>query len=283
MKLFSVLILFFIYLLSASAQDLNGIVLEQETDIPVSYVSIGIINKTGGTYSDNEGNFHFEQADYNKNDSLRFSCIGYKSVTFSLRYLIEEYGEKNMKIYMEKELFRLNGVDIFPHEYRVKEIGNKLSNRHICICGSNDVESGIVIRNTKKLFLDKLTFKLSLEFTQMPDSILLRFNIYNVKNDLPSDLILVEPIYILLTKEIKNDEINLELEKYRIVVSNDFAATIEIIKMYGEGKICYAGWISGNPTIFKYGKQGKWTYPVDDKKQKLKIYQSIYLGVRIEK
>jgi hypothetical protein len=283
MKSFSVIILFFICLLPVFAQDLNGVVFEQETDIPVSYVSIGIINKTGGTYSDNEGKFHFVQSEYDKKDSLRFSCIGYKSVTFSLTDLIKEYGEKNMNVYLQKEVFRLKGVDIFPAVFKEKVIGNKLSNRHICICAFDDVEGGIVIRNEKRIFLDNVTFKLSSESSPLPDSVLIRFNIYTVENDLPAKTILEKPIYFFLTKELKDFEILVHLEKYRIVATGDFAATIEIIRSYGNGKICFAGWITGNPTVFKYGKQGKWAYPVDDKKQKLKIYQSIYLGVRVEK
>jgi hypothetical protein len=282
MKVFLGLIFIFI-IISASGQSLNGLVLERETELPISYVSIGIINKPGGTYSDTDGMFHFKQAEFDRTDSLKFSCIGYKSVSFSLTELIEKYGNESLKIYMEKEVFKLKGVDIFPHEYKVSEIGNKISNRHICICGSNDVEGGIVIRNRKKIFLDKLTFKLSSECSLMPDSVLFRFNIYTINNDLPAELILVEPIYFRLSKELSNDKITVDLEKYRIAVTGDFAATIEIIKSYGTGKICFAGWITGSPTVFKYGKQGKWAYPADDKKTKVKIYQSMVLTARIEK
>ncbi len=282
MKTLLILLIFFIALLPNYAQNLNGIVLEQETDNPVSYASIGIINKNGGTYSDIDGKFHFVQTDYERSDSLRFSCIGYKSVTYSLSDLIEKYGNSSMRVSMEKQAFRLKGVDIIPHEYKVQEIGNKLSCRQISICARNDKETGIVIRNHKTLFLTKLTFKLIM-LPAMPDSVLMRFNIYNLKNDLPSELILEKPVYILLSKELADDKITIDLEKYGIVVNGDFAATIEIIKLYGAEKICFAGWISGNPTVFKYGKQGKWTYPVDDKKTKLKIYQSMYLSVRIKK
>lgn len=283
MKQILVILSLLAFIFSASGQILKGFVLEQGTELPVCYVSIGLINKSGGTYSDNDGKFQFTQTDYDKNDSLKFSCIGYKPVTMPLIELIEKNVKNTLKIYMEKEIFRLKGVEIFPKEYRAKELGNKISNQHICICGSNDVEGGIVIHNKKKLFLDKLTFRLSAECTQMPDSLLLRVNIYNTKNDLPSELILVEPIYLLFTKEIENDKITVSLEKYRIVVTGDFATTIEIIKMFGTGKICYAGWISGNQTVFKYGKQGKWAFPADDKKTKLKIYQSMVISARVEK
>jgi hypothetical protein len=271
------------FIFNSIGQNLAGVVFEQGTGSPVSYVSIGIINKSGGTYSDVDGKFQFMQNDFDKADSLRFSCIGYKPVTIPMSELLGKSDENEFEVFMEKEIFHLKGVEIYPKEYTSKEIGNKISNQHICICGSNDVEGGIIIRNKKKLFLDKLTFRLSSECTQMPDSVLLRVNFYNTSNDLPSDILLTEPIYLVLTKEIKTDQVIVDIEKYRIAVDGDFAATIEIIKIYGTGKICFAGWISGYPTVLKYGKQGRWAFPADDKRNRLKIYQSIVVSARSEK
>lgn len=283
MKEIQLIICLLTFVLSAIGQNLAGVVTDQGTRLPVSYVSIGIINKSGGTYSDTDGKFQFRHSEYDKNDSLRFSCIGYKPVTIPMSELLGKSHEKAFEVFIEKEIIRLKGVEIFPKEYRSKEIGNKISNQHICICGSNDVEGGIIIRNKKKLFLDKLTFRLSSKCTQMPDSVLLRVNLYNTSNDLPSNILLTEPIYLVLTKEIKTDRVTVDIENYRIIVEGDFAATIEIIKMYGTGKICFAGWISGYPTVLKYGKQGRWSFPADDKRDRLKIYQSIVVSARSEK
>lgn len=133
------------------------------------------------------------------------------------------------------------------------------------------------------MFLDKLTFRLSEKCTQMPDSILFRINVYHSENDLPADILLREPIYYLLKKEHNSDQVTVDLEKYRITVTTDFAVTLEIIKVYGTGKICYAGWVSGNQTVFKNGKQSKWTFPVDDKKRRVKIYQSMSINARVER
>ena len=283
MKIATTLMFLSFAFVSVSGQIVQGVVLGKDTEIPVSYVSIGVIGKEGGTYSDPEGKFRFTLTGYDKIDSLKFSCIGYKSITFSLNELIAKYEGDSLKVYLEKEIFALKGVDIFPRKFRVKEIGNKISNRHILICGFQDREGGIVIQNNKTVFLDKLTFNLSSDEIKLPDSVLFRFNIYNIKNDLPAELLLTRPVYFLLKEELKQEKIIVDLEKYGILVTDDFAATLEIIHTYGQGKICFAGWISGNPTIFKYGKQGKWAYPTDDKKQKLKIYMSMILSVRIEK
>jgi hypothetical protein len=96
-------------------------------------------------------------------------------------------------------------------------------------------------------------------------------------------LIISEPIYFMLLKELKHESVTLDISKYGIHIESDFAATIEIIKKYRSGSVCFAGWISGNPTIKKFGKQGKWGFPVDDKRKKIKIYQSLVISASSEK
>jgi hypothetical protein len=195
----------------------------------------------------------------------------------------EKYIQKELKVLMVKEIIRLSGVSIFPNEFKKKILGNKISNRHICICGSNDMESGIIIKNRDKLYLDKISFSFSSDCSKMPDSALIRINIYNTNQNLPSELVLHEPIIVLLSKELYDEKINVDIRKYNISVEGEFAATIEMLMEYGNGRLCFAGWVTGNPTIYKYGKQGKWAYPADDKREKLKIYQALTVTGRVER
>jgi len=92
-----------------------------------------------------------------------------------------------------------------------------------------------------------------------------------------------QAIIVLLSKELKNEEIKIDIAKYKVAVEGEFAATVEILKEYGNGRLCFAGWVTGNPTINKYGKQGKWAYPADDKREKLKIYQALTVSGRVER
>ena len=271
-----------IFNLSASCQDLKGIVIDQQTMLPISYVSIGIINKPGGCYADNFGKFQFNLSSFGINDSLRLSCIGYKPITYSLNTLIKSYDKKELKVYMNQEIISLKEVSIIQHKYKKRDFGNKFSNRHICISASEEVESGIIVKNAQKIFLNKVSLKLSSNCTPSPDSVLMRINIYNLKNDLPYDLVNTKPIYFLWSKKMDNDKIAIDIEKYGIIVKDDFAATIEIIKKYGNGSLSYAGWISGVPTIYKYGKQGKWSNPKAIESSSRKIYQSMIISVKIE-
>lgn len=54
-----------------------------------------------------------------------------------------------------------------------------------------------------------------------------------------------------------------------------------VIEKGTESQISFV--ISGNPTVFKNGKQSKWTFPVDDKKRRVKIYQSMSINARVER
>jgi len=133
------------------------------------------------------------------------------------------------------------------------------------------------------IYLSLISFSFSSDCSKMPDSALIRINIYNTKQHLPSELILHQPIIVLLSKELKNEEIKIDIAKYKVAVEGEFAATVEILKEYGNGRLCFAGWVTGNPTINKYGKQGKWAYPADDKREKLKIYQALTVSGRVER
>ena len=283
MKRSFLILLYLTYLIPAFGQIITGIVLDKDGEIPLSYVSIGIINKTEGTYSDESGKFIITVSTIEATDSLRFSSIGYRPVSFSMNEIKEKYIQKELKVLMVKEIIRLSGVSIFPHEFKKKILGNKISNRHICICGSNEMESGIIIKNKDKLYLDKISFSFSSDCSKMPDSALIRINIYNTKQHLPSELILHQPIIVLLSKELKNEEIKIDIEKYKVTVEGEFAATVEILKEYGNGRLCFAGWVTGNPSIYKYGKQGKWAYPADDKRENFKIFQAMTISARVEK
>lgn len=66
---------------------IEGTIIEHGTNMPISYVSIGAPNKDLGTVSNKSGYFRLEAPLQNLNDSLMFSCIGYKSVLIAIKDL----------------------------------------------------------------------------------------------------------------------------------------------------------------------------------------------------
>ena len=59
------------------AQEYTGVVINKNTNEPISYVSIGIIDTHFGTYSGKQGGFRMFIKDYEETDSLRFFCVGF--------------------------------------------------------------------------------------------------------------------------------------------------------------------------------------------------------------
>lgn len=263
------------------AQKVEGIVIDDESRQPVSYVTIGVVNKSGGTYSDEKGNYSLDLSGYQHSDTLKFSCIGYKPEILTIKEVVDKYKNSSYNINLKVNRIQLSEVIVKPTKFKTKVLGNKISNKHIWISiGNNFGESGIVIPNDKKLFFNYASFDLAVPSTL--DSVLLRFNVYGVKNKLPNDNILTQPIFIHLKKEQLVRTVNIDLEPYNIIVEKDFVASIEVVKKYGKGRLTYAGWITGCPTYWLSGKQGSWTI-AQDNRNGFKLHQNLKLTVQYKK
>ena len=78
---------------------LKGIVLDQD-NLPIPYVSIGIINKNIGTTSTEDGTFNFIVTNKEINDNLEISSIGYQ--TFKI--VVNDFlSQKNKTIILKEK------------------------------------------------------------------------------------------------------------------------------------------------------------------------------------
>lgn len=267
------------------AEAINGIVSDKESKTSIPYVSIGIINSHVGTYSSDSGLFELTLNEYKDNDSIRFSCIGYFPKTYRLIDFLEKFTHDSDTVFLTKKVTELNEVVISGKRLKKKKLGNKTSHKKIAFSCRKDLEGGILIENDNKLFLNKVSFKLTMDGKQPPDSAIFRFNIYNMKGKLPDQNILTRPIYFHLSKDQFNGTNEFDISKYNVTIDKDFAATIEIIKQYGGGLIYFAGWINGCPSVHRVGTQGKWFEARADKKNGrdgMKLHQSLEIEVLIE-
>ena len=279
---------YFFFCATLCAQVIKGDILDKESKKSIPYVSIGIINTSQGTYAYTNGQFEMELAEYKDADSLRFSCIGYKPVTYSVIEFIELYNTGLDTIFLIKKVTELEEVVIEGTRTKPKKMGNKTSNKHIVFGYLKDMEGGIVIKNDKELFLKSVSFRLTMSDGAAPDSAIYRFNIYSLKNNLPDNIILKQPIYFHLKSDQFEGKNVFDLSKYNINVNQNFAATFELIKQYGGGQIFFTGWIDGNPSVFRIGAQGKWVEARSDKKDTgdnngMKLHQYMVIEVLYEK
>ena len=57
---------------------ITGKILEQNSNNPIPYVNIGILNSQYGTISNSDGSFSIKIPDSHRKENLLFSAIGYK-------------------------------------------------------------------------------------------------------------------------------------------------------------------------------------------------------------
>ena len=111
--------------------------------IELEYVSIGIINKSIGTVSDKNGQFILliDSGLISKNDSLRFSMIGYSTKTYSLNQIIKlKNKESDLIIVLNKKIEQLSEIVVYPKWAESRCLGSRkksLSNRVVNLSINN--------------------------------------------------------------------------------------------------------------------------------------------------
>jgi len=274
-----------LFCLPLAANEVEGIVSDMGSKDPIPFVSIGIINTSIGTYSSESGSFEITLNNFNDSDSIRFSCVGYFPRTYSVVNFLEKHKHDSDTIFLIKKIIDLPEVVIMGKRLKKKKLGNKTSHKKIVFAYRKNMEGGIIIENDKKIFLNTVSFKLTMDGHKAPDSAILRLNIDSIRNNLPFKNILNHPIYFHLVGDQFNGTNEFDISKYNIVMSESFAATFEIIKQHGGGQIYFAGWINGCPSVHRIGTQGKWVEARADKKngkEGMKLHQSLQMEVFVE-
>jgi hypothetical protein len=266
------------------SQTIKGVVLNKQTGAPIKYTTVGIVNKPYGTYCNIDGTYKLKLPNFSETDSIQYSCVGYKPVSFNLNNYLKQYETGSMDtIFLEEKVVKLKEIVVHGGKRKNKIIGNKNANCLFKIGAFGNRETGIIIRNDKHLSLKKVSFKLTMAAYAEPDSAIFRFNIYSLKDGLPHKNILKEPIYFHLKKgQFDRNKVNFDISDHNIQVYRDFAATFEHIKQYGGSRIYFCGKITGCKGIYRKGPQGKWKEKKADSGP-LKLKQSLEILVTYEK
>ncbi len=267
MKLFwlSILLLFSI---ESNGQVIKGQITDSKTNEPLEYVSIGILNTSYGTISNEKGYFEFEFKNIDLSSTVRFSMIGFESQSFPISELLQ----KDNKIKLVETSYVLNEVVIKPT--KIRDIGAKGFNKFQGWSGwgglyiKKGYEIGI------KLDLGKKPVKISslhvLLQRQAFDTSLFRLHIRTIKDTIVLDEKLTENIIITFTNE--SEWANIDLEQYNLIMSVEIGLTLEWLKVQGlnadrEMKIndrLQKAYIlfknKKNQTgLYRWGTEAKWT------------------------
>ncbi len=235
-------------------QKISGLTVDEKSNMPVKYVSVGIKGTTIGTISDNNGRYSIELNQIMENDTIAFSCIGYESVLMKVSDLM---AVENKNIFLKAKAHQLDEVVISSKEYIQKTLGVKNTSSIIC-SGFQDnflgYELGILMHAKKPAKIKKVNFHIA--FCSY-DTIFYRLNVYRKNGKMNFENILQYPVYIALSKDSVNNKITVDLEKEDIKVSGDFLVTLENVKDLGYGYLYFYA-IPFRSTYYRRTMQDQW-------------------------
>ena len=240
MKNFLALVFLFISIVSNSQdKTISGKVWNYENNEPMSYVNIGIANKTVGTVSSHKGQFTLTLNDnVTSRDTVVFSFIGFKTE----KYLISELNHKKRTVLLHPKNTKLDEVVINTKKikFKPKKIGR--TSKGLGLLHSNfytyyeknvddrlSKERGMKFKMRRNCHITDLNFNISSNDFK---SLKFRVNFYKIQNGLPTGLLIQKNIIF----EIKDNYLgwfNVNLEPYEIYIKEDteeIAVTIQWIE-----------------------------------------------------
>ncbi|TCO04433.1 carboxypeptidase-like regulatory domain-containing protein [Natronoflexus pectinivorans] len=238
-KIIALLILMHCLAIVTFTQHFEGKIFCNQTGKPLEFVNIGLIETDIGTVSDSSGVFNLFIDDRYDQESLKFSIIGYQSVTFLAREL------KNLQqhhIYLTPKTYQIHEVQITNSKRRPRRYGTPVTTNNHMAFAINELgtyklwpfETGVLIDAKRQVLIRSVHINIhQLTF----DKIQLKFNIYQIDEKTGShpNSILAEPILVSLKKEDVGDTIYFDVSEYAIIVKGQILVTIELKCYEGQG------------------------------------------------
>jgi len=213
---------------------LHGKVADTENNLPLPYVSVGVLNKSQGTVSDTVGQFSFPITTENISDSLQFSIIGYHSLRVAVKDFINN-SDKSIKLTANVTQLREVLVTSSSSRKNTVAIGRQSSGKltQVSIHNKTSADETVGSEMGMRYKIDKdnailKDFNLYISANNF-NSIKFRVNIYSVRNDLPDTLINNKQIFTTLD-DFKTGWVKIALEEYHLTVRNDIIITVQWVE-----------------------------------------------------
>jgi len=253
-KNMTLFIVFFLTMNTLHGQNIiTGSVLNEESNLPIEYVNIGVIGKNIGTVSDENGKFNLSIEAQHLNDSLLFSRIGFEPLYIKILDFKE-----NALIKLKEKVYSFNEVIVTAQKFKKQQFGITTESnlyRGGFINNNLGYECGLLMKNKKKAVVKKINVNILLcEY----DTIFYRLNIYEERKKNDFENILTEPIYVAALKEdLLNGSLQIDLTERNIIVNGSFLVTLEFIKDLGDGGLLFPLSLEQR-TYFRKTSQGNW-------------------------
>jgi hypothetical protein len=240
----------------------HGKVIGQKTKESLPYVNIGIVGKNIGTVSNINGEFTINLPNSYNSDTLRFSMIGYKSQSYEVREFKNKFiNHQELIIHLEQSMVALKEVVIIDKKkWKTKILGNV--NETVTVTSgfySEELgtEVGTIIKIRKSpTYVENFSFYIA---ENTFDSLFFRLNIYNLKKGKPFENILDKNIFI--QTNVKKGKVTIDLEKYNIVMQENFFISLEYVKPLsrsGGNVMSFGSGFFNSPSYSRHTSQGDW-------------------------
>ncbi|MEQ3657119.1 MAG: carboxypeptidase-like regulatory domain-containing protein [Dokdonia sp.] len=225
------------YVQGGTTVQMNGRILDADTNQAIAFANIGFIDRGIGTVSDDQGFFElqFRSNQVGSEAIFQVSMIGYTTRQFT-HSQIKSILNNKQPIRLSPTRYSLETVALNGVRYRSKTIGNSKLEAYRFGYWKNqnglggEIATSIKIRD-KGTRLDALKVKV---VENISDSLLIRVNIYDIDPTYftPAQKIVTQPI--VHTISIKEGTAYIPLKEYGIIVDDDIIVSVELLKVYGK-------------------------------------------------
>lgn len=246
-----------------SQQKITGIITDSLNN-PIAYANIGIASSSVGTVSDSNGNFSFEIQNYNPNDTLRISSLGFKTKDLFFKNITQN---QNLDIKLAEEVTILEELKLLTGNLKLHTEGKTKTDtkNHVIFANSKMANLNLGTEIGRRFDLGSKNPSLLTEFKfyikeNNFESNQFKINIYSIKSNKPNQLLNTENIYISTTKDYVG-WININLEDYNIIVQEDVIISVQWIKHSNDGNTLNLPVILpslGSTHYYKFGSQNTW-------------------------
>ncbi len=233
----------------------EGRVLSEETKQPLAFVNIGIVNKSVGCVSSEDGHFTLSVPDSLKNSVLKFSIIGFHTKTYKISEVKQLAG-----IYLSTGSQVLEEITVSAKATQTKILGNKTKDKKNKVSMFQNAVSGsetavkLDIKH-KNTFLKKVFFNV---VSSNVDQALLRLNIYRIGSEgMPGSNLLKKSI--VKKVPLKEGFVYLDISADNIWVDEPVFISLEMLSGISSNNQVYISTkMNASETFTRRTSQDKW-------------------------
>ncbi|MDP2692495.1 MAG: carboxypeptidase-like regulatory domain-containing protein [bacterium] len=230
MKIRISIIFFALFIITSNliGQEIRGLIIDSESELPIEFVNIGVVDVSSGTITNESGIFILDCKKLPKDCKINISMIGYEPKTFNLNDLMVD----TTTIKLVRKTYELDEVTIKWKEI-IRKLGTVKTSKLAGVCGLQGTQKGkghelglLIHLGDNPVMIEDVNLKIR---KHSYDTIVFRLHIRSIENGLPVNELLTQNIYLPISK-YKGWQ-KFDLSEYRISISGDVVLSIEWIKI----------------------------------------------------